>query len=157
MAADKTQAIRNLYEQLWNRGDMSAADQLCGPSYLAHISLMGDLDTDGLKQMVRSFRSAFPDVRFRIDDILTSGNTFVVRWTSSGTQRGELMGIPPTNRSGETTGIDIFRFEDDKVSEQWSVWDAWKMMQNLGVAPKMGAPLAAQPLQQPSPTPEARH
>ena len=155
MATDITQDIRNIYEQFWNRGDLSAVDPLFGPDYLAHMSLMGDLDQEGLKQMVRTFRSAFPDIRFHIDDLLTSGDTVIARWTSSGTHKGEFMGIPATQRSGTTTGIDVFRIEGGKVREQWSVWDALRLLQNMGVVPTMG--VAAQPLEQQPPAPDARH
>ncbi len=159
MATDITQGIRSMFEQLWNRGELATVDQQCAPGYQAHLSLVGDLDREGLKQMVRTFRSAFPDLKLRIEDLTTSGNSATVRWIATGTHRGDLMGIPATHRSGDTTGIDVFRFEGDQIREHWGVWDVYQMLQNLGVAPALGgATTGAQSgVQTPSPAPEARH
>jgi predicted ester cyclase len=62
----------------------------------------------------------------------------VVRWTTRGTHKGELMGIPATGKPVVVTGIDIFQISSGKVVESWINWDALGMMQQLGVIPPMG-------------------
>ena len=44
-------------------------------------------------------RTAFPDLRFTIEKLVTEGDTVAGRLTTSGTHQGPLMGIPPTGRS----------------------------------------------------------
>jgi predicted ester cyclase len=47
------------------------------------------------------------------------------------------MGIPATGKSVDVNGVDIVRFGDDGVArEHWGVFDALKMMQQLGVVPE---------------------
>ncbi len=38
---------------------------------------------------------AFPDVRFRLDDVVVSNDVAMVRWTATGTHRGDFMGGRP--------------------------------------------------------------
>jgi predicted ester cyclase len=49
----------------------------------------------GAKEFMKTYISAFPDLRFDIDQMLASGEFVVTRWTATGTHRGALMGIPP--------------------------------------------------------------
>jgi predicted ester cyclase len=51
------------------------------------------------------FLSAFPDLHVTVEDVLEDGDKAVTRWTACGTQRGELMGIAPTERQIEHKGI----------------------------------------------------
>jgi predicted ester cyclase len=53
----------------------------------------------------------------------------------SGTQEGELEGIPPTGNRVEFSGIMIDRFSGGKLAETWDNYDALGMMQQLGVIP----------------------
>ena len=59
----------------------------------------------------------------------------VTRWRGSGTHQGDLMGIAPTGNRVSFVGITINRFEGGKVTEEWQVFDALGMMQQLGAIP----------------------
>ena len=45
------------------------------------------------------------------------------------------MGIAPTGRRIEISGITINRFSGGKIAEDWYQSDALRMMQQLGVIP----------------------
>jgi predicted ester cyclase len=93
----------------------------------------------GLEQAVGIYRGAFSDLRLRIDDIVSDGDLVCIRWTSSGTNDGELMGMPATGKHATSTGISIDKIEDGKIVESWLEWDNAGLMQQLGV----GAPAEA--------------
>ena len=90
-------------------------------------------DRDGVKQIVASIRSAFPDVYFTADDVLADGDKVAARFTMRGTHRGEFMGIPATNKKIVVTGTDIVRFSDNKAVEHWHEWSGMELLQQLGV------------------------
>ena len=89
---------------------------------------------EGMKDSVRMFRAAFPDIRVTIHDTLAEGDKVVIRATASGTHMGELMGIPATGRRIAVDEIHIVRCVDGKVVEHWGVEDSLGMMRQLGLA-----------------------
>ena len=41
----------------------------------------------------------------------------------SGTQKGEFLGIPPSDKQVRIEGMIFFRFKDSKITERWEVID----------------------------------
>jgi predicted ester cyclase len=64
-----------------------------------------------------------------------AGDRVIARWTGSGTHVGELMGITPTERPIEVDAISVFRIADGKIAEEWTVWDALGLLQQVGAVP----------------------
>ena len=81
------------------------------------------------------YLAAFPDLRFSIDQLLSSGDYAVTRYTAAGTHRGDLMGIAPTNRRAETHGCTIAEIRNGKVARSWVYWDTGHLLRQLGVLP----------------------
>jgi predicted ester cyclase len=85
--------------------------------------------------MVMEFRNAFPNLRVQNEDVIVEGNKVVVRWTAHGTQNGQLMNIPPTNKQVILKGIDILLVVNNQITERWGEFDALGMLTQLGVLP----------------------
>ena len=79
------------------------------------------------------YLTAFPDLRFSIDQLLPSGDYAVTRYTATGTHRGDLMGIAPTNRRAETHGCTIAEIRNGKIVRSWAYWDTGHLLRQLGV------------------------
>ena len=140
MAAQNAELSRRIFEDVWNRKNFSAIDELMSADYVHHdpSSPAVPSGVDGYKQFVNSYMSAFPDAHFTIDDAFTDGQNTevhneVTRWTVVGTHEGELAGIPRTGRHFSVTGISIARIANGKITESWNIWDALGLMQQLGV------------------------
>ena len=86
------------------------------------------------------FRVAFPDLTVTVEDLVAEGNKVAARWIWGGTHRGDMMGIPPTNKQVAATGTSIHRVAEGKIVESWFNFDALGMMQQLGVVPTPGQP-----------------
>ncbi len=126
-------------EEIWNQGKLDVIDEIYAADFVYHMP--GSLDiqgTEGYKQFVTMYRIAFPDIQFTIEDQFSEGDKGVMRWSTTGTHKGELMGIPPTGLSAPSTGISIGRYADGKCVEAWNSWDALGMWQQLGVIPPIG-------------------
>jgi len=144
MAAPTAELSRRIFEDVWNRKNFNAIDDLMSAGYVHHdAGAIAANGPEGYKQFVKSYMNAFPDAHFTINDEFTIGQnndgqnadvqTEVTRWTISGTHEGELAGTPPTGRSISITGISIARIVDGKITESWNNWDALGLMQQLGV------------------------
>ena len=133
---------RRAIDEVWNQGSLAVIDELTAPNATFHDpSVPGGKFTgpEGMRQFVQIYRGAFPDVRITIDDQVVEGDKVVSRWTATGTHKGDLMGLAPTQKRATVTGIDIDRYQDGKVVEAWTSYDMYGMLQQLGVAPSLTA------------------
>jgi steroid delta-isomerase-like uncharacterized protein len=90
---------------------------------------------DSYRQAMRMYIAAFPDLHFTVDQLLPSGDYVVSRYTATGTHRGELSGIPATNRRAETHGCTIAEIRNGKAIRTWGYWDTGHLLRQLGVMP----------------------
>jgi steroid delta-isomerase-like uncharacterized protein len=129
--------LRRLYD-LINAGDVDGFDDVMADDFVEHEETPGLAPTKaGVKDFFRMYIAAFPDLRFDAEDVLASGDKVVARVRVTGTHEGAFMDMPPTGKRIDTQAIDIVRFGDDGLaSEHWGVFDAMKMMQQLGVVPE---------------------
>jgi predicted ester cyclase len=134
MAVDMKQSHRRLFEEVWGNGNLGVLDELCDRGYRGHDPLTGDLDLEGLREMCRTYRTAFPDLKCTPLAIYADGDTVVTQWRMTGTHKKALMGIEPTGTRCTVEGITIGRFKGGKVTEEWTHWDALGLLRQLGVA-----------------------
>ena len=124
-----------------NAGDIDGFGDLLADDFVEHEETPGLEPTKaGVKAFFRMYVAAFPDLRYRPEDMIASGDKVVTRARVTGTHQGEFLGIPATGKSVDVQIIDIVRFGDDGLGhEHWGVFDAMALMQQLGVIPE-GAP-----------------
>ncbi len=140
MSVEENKTIERHYmEEVWTKGNLAAVDELVATNYVDHTP-MPDVSPDlqGLKQFVTVITTAFPDWHPTIEDMIAEGDKVVVRFTGSGTHKGEFMGIPPTGKQLTMKAIAIHRIAGGKIVENWLQADMLGMMQQLGVVPPPG-------------------
>jgi predicted ester cyclase len=131
VSAEENKAmLRRLLEAL-NTGNMDVVDELFAPEL-----------AEQAKQGFTAFRSAFPDWREEIVDVVAEEDKVVGRFKCSGTHRGEMMGIPPTGRHMEVDEVYFLRVEDGKFVEFWGLEDNLTRMRQLGLIPPRPGVLA---------------
>jgi steroid delta-isomerase-like uncharacterized protein len=133
---DQGSTMRRLYE-LISAGDIDGFGEHVAEDFVEHEEMPGlEPSKEGVKQMFRMYRAAFPDLRMEAEDVLVSGDKVVARVRATGTHQGEFMGLAATGNSVDVQLIDIIRFGDDGLArEHWGVFDALTMMQQLGAIP----------------------
>lgn len=134
---DHSATMRRTYD-LINAGDIDAFGELLAEGFIEHEELPGLAPTkEGVLELFRGYKAAFPDLRMDAEDILASGDKAVARVQATGTQTGEFMGMPASGKSVDIQLIDIMRFDDaGLVCEHWGVMDMLSMLQQLGAAPE---------------------
>ena len=143
MADDENkQVVRRFYEELWNRGNLDAADELVAPDYVRHDLRPGDAPPGpaGQKAVAEKFRAAFPDVSLEVEALVAEGDLVVARWTMFGTHIGAWGDSAPTGRSVRFSGVNFFRIADHKIAEIWNVRDDLGLREQLGAAVYAGFP-----------------
>jgi steroid delta-isomerase-like uncharacterized protein len=128
--------MRRLYE-LISAGDIDGFGEHLAEGFVDHDKTPGfEPDKEGVKQALRMYRTAFPDLRMEAEDVLVSGDKVVARVRVTGAHQGEFAGMPATGRSADVRLIDVIRFgEDGLARERWGLFDALGLMQQLGAIP----------------------
>lgn len=135
MSEQNKAIVRRSLEEVYNRGNLDAVDELVSEDFLAHTTSQDIRGAMQMKQYVRELRRAFPDLHMVIDDQIAEGDKVVTRWTASGTHTGPFQGIPPTGKHGSMSGIDIDYVVGGKAVECWTISDDLSLLQQLGVVP----------------------
>ena len=137
--ADRNSIMRNVIEEGLNKGNLSVFDEIQAPNFVFHSAGSGDLDRAGFKQFITAVRTAFPDFHAEMaGNVIGEGDTAAIRLHVTGTQQNEFQGIPPTNKFIDMTEGLFFRYEGDKVVEEWQHINQLEMLQQLGVYPPSG-------------------
>ena len=98
-------------------------------------------DLAAFRDFTEHVLKAFPDMKVKIESVIAEGDQVVVRWTSTGTHKGEFLGTPPTGRAVPMTNVDIFTIENGKIAGVQSHPDGAAVLQAMGHLPE--TPLAA--------------
>jgi len=141
MSAEENKALfRRYVEEGWAKGNVEVADEVFADRYVAHQpdGFAQERGPEDVKQFLRQYREAFPDLQITIEDQIAEGEKVVTRWSSRGTHQGEFRGIGPTGNEVRLTGIGIFRFSDGKVVESWDNFDQLGMLRQLEAIPEPG-------------------
>jgi steroid delta-isomerase-like uncharacterized protein len=137
--------VRRLIEELWNKGNLSLADELFAPNYEHHDASTLDFGRgpESEKKRATLYRTAFPDIQLTIEEVIAEGEIVMTRWSCRGTHNGDLSGIAPTGKQINISGVTIARLANGKMAESWVNWDALGLMQQLGVVSELSKTKAA--------------
>jgi len=130
------QVFRRLIEEGFSLGNLEVLNDVFASNFVEHQDGFVPPNVEGVKGAIVSLRTAAPDLKLTIEEIIASGEKTWARITARGTHRGPFMGRPATGRSFAITVIDICRFENGQVVEHWGVADRLSMMAQLGLLPR---------------------
>ena len=131
--------IGRFIKEVINQGRLEVADEIVEENFVELDPLPGQRKgREGLKEVIAMLRSAFPDIHWVIDETIAAGDKVVTRFTWTGTQCGNFMGIPATDRAVKVKGVVIDRLSAGKMSDSRILMDNVAMLQQLGVIPAPG-------------------
>lgn len=131
---DLKELSRNLIEDAAGGEDVDVLiDKDFAEDFVEHEPVPGmDNTRETPRQMFTMLRSAFPDLRFRVQDVLQDGDKVVVRYAMAGTHKADFLGVPASGGEIDVNVIDILQFRDDKCIAHWGVTDTFAMMMQMG-------------------------
>jgi steroid delta-isomerase-like uncharacterized protein len=146
VSTDENKAVvQRWFSDVVSRGDMKSLDAICAVCHPQFEMVRGVTEPapqgiDGLKGLINTLRTAFPDLNAMVDEQIAEGDKVVSRVTMSGTHQGEFMGMPATGKSFTIPGVSIWEVRAGQLISEWVNWDSMSMMQQLGLAPAPGPP-----------------
>ncbi len=120
MSVESNKAIARRFVQVWGDANPDVIDELAAPSLVVRYPTIPQViqGSRAFRHVLAGFRSAFPDSALRVEDEVAEGDKVVIRWSFSGTHKGNLLGVPATGKKVAWTGITIYRVVDGKVVEE---------------------------------------
>jgi steroid delta-isomerase-like uncharacterized protein len=142
--------VRRLLDEVFNQGDLAIVDELFAEAVVFHRSGDGRPVSDARRRIrlfVAAYRTAFPDLRMRIDDLVVTEDAVTVCWTATGTHTGVLtqpevnaFGVPPTGRAATWSGITLYRLRDGRITESRSYLNGYALLRQLGLVTGLHPP-----------------
>ena len=131
-AANK-ELVRRFYKDVYVDWNLAVADEVVSPHFTSHDwPAGGPTGPRAFRDYYAAIRSALPDARYEVDDLIAEGDRVVVRWRLLGTQTGAFRGIAPTGRPITLKGIAVYRLEGGKLAERWVVSDLYGALEEAG-------------------------
>src|SRR5215213_11008 len=119
-------------EDVYTGKDLAVLDEILDPSAIHHGAAFPDAaGVEAIKEALASTFASFPDITLAVDDTIANGDLVVVRWSGTGTNDGPWLGMEPTGKTANFTGINIYRFSCGKIVESWSEMDALSVLREL--------------------------
>ena len=145
---DNGAVVRSFWERVWNGGDLSAIEDLVDDQF-TNFGVRQPGGQAAMRHIVTAWRTAFPDLRFEIQEEIVHDDKVVHRVLLRGTHLGEftpgvgparIMGaIAPTGRSVEADQIHIHRVAGGKLVEHAASRNDLLMLAQLGLLPGIKA------------------
>ena len=131
MVSENEGLARRFFEELWNGGELTVADELIAAEHVHHVGGQELSGPEAVRGAVTWLRTAFPDLRFEIDDLMSDEDRVALRWTASGTHLGPLEDLQPTGRYVEWKGTDWLRLRGGRIIEVWAFADGGVLLDQL--------------------------
>ncbi len=91
------------------------------------------------KTELRSFYQfifgAFPDFKVELRSYFVAGNWAGAEWLMSGTHKGDLPGLPATNKPCAIRGSTVCELQGGKIKRNSDYWDMVTFLKQVGVMP----------------------
>jgi steroid delta-isomerase-like uncharacterized protein len=131
--------VRGFIEEVLNQGHIDAADKFFWEDMVEQAPFPGQgPGIEGLKDVLRGMRAAFPDMHWRVEEQLSDADRVLTRFEWTGTHRGAFLGVPATGRPVRVWGMVIDHFQEGRIKESRLIMDALGLMMQLGAAPPPG-------------------
>ncbi|MFJ5264763.1 ester cyclase [Streptomyces sp. NPDC088387] len=133
----KNLKLMNTAYDLLMRAELDACVGLLTDNFIANVPGAPDPlhGTEIWRAGAQAMWEGFPDLEINVEDMFAADDKVAVRVRFRGTHRGDFQGIPATNRQVDFRSIELYRFEGDRIAEEWVAPDIMSLMQQITAEP----------------------
>lgn len=126
------QLIERIFDEVVNRGNLDAADELIDPDFVDHGPMGESRGVEAFKEMIAMWRSAVPDVHCAVEMVFGEGDMVAWLVRTTGTHTGEMMGMPPSGNRIDLVSPNIGRVRDGRAVEHWADQSMFQFLLQIG-------------------------
>jgi predicted ester cyclase len=135
---EKYKEIATRYIEAFNNDDWDTVRDVVSPEFTFHHPIGGTVKAgpEGMVGVWSDFKSSLPDSWHPIPVMIAEDDYLAVLLPTYGNFTGKpYHGISPTGKWVEYGMVNIVRFENDKIAENWFGMDPLSEQQQMGSAP----------------------
>ena len=130
---DNKLLIREYIEKVVNTGNVNDIEKYISPDYYEGNKPEGQIvGIEGAKQHILGVRQTYPDLHLTIEQQIAEGDWVVTRITARGTHQGNWMGIKPTGKKVEITGVNIEKVINGRIVEHGGAANTLEPLLKIG-------------------------
>lgn len=132
---DNKEYAHRFNEEVWGQYNFDAIDRLVADDFVGHNPARPEpvRGVDGVREVAETLHTAFPDCEVELEQVIADGDWIAQRITATGTHEGGFVGVEPTGKQVELTGMSVTRLQDGRWVEGYELWDVFGLFQQLGV------------------------
>jgi predicted ester cyclase len=132
--------IRRYIEEVVNTGNVENLGQYIAPDYREEGDTTGESGgIEGARRHILGVRTTYPDLHLTVEQQIGEGEWVVTRITARGTHQGEWMGIKPTGKPVEITGVNVDRVVKDRIVEHGGAANMLAPLLEIGAVQVVGS------------------
>src|SRR5579862_448503 len=121
---DNATIVRRFVDEVITQGHIDRTAEFAWEDVVEQVPFPGQgPGIEGLKDVVRGMRSAFPDLHFSVEEQIAEGDKVSTRFEWTGTHRGDFLGVPATGRSVKVWGMVIDKLQNGRIKETRIIMD----------------------------------
>ena len=110
--------VKEYIEKVINTGNVELIPQFVSSDYVEiYNNKKYPIGIEGAKEHITGVRNTYPDLKLSIDLQIEEGELVATCYTMRGTHTGLWMGIKPTGKRIEVTGVNIDKIIANKIVE----------------------------------------
>jgi serine phosphatase RsbU (regulator of sigma subunit)/predicted ester cyclase len=121
VSVDENKALVRRFLEAMGEEDLGAMRKMMTPDFVDRSVLPGqESDREGYLRGIAEEDATFSIISFNIEDQIAEGDKVVTRYRSRAIHdRDEFMGVAPTGKEAEVTGLIVHRIVGGKIAEEW--------------------------------------
>ena len=126
------QAFEDFFERAVSHKDTAALLRAVAPELTLHVGARSfTTPREKLWELMQPITTAFPDIQFRVEEVVADGERAAARLRFTGTSRAAWHGLGPTGRRVSVTEMFICHMEGTQLRECWQEWDEANLQEQL--------------------------
>ncbi|HEX4438957.1 MAG TPA: ester cyclase [Thermoanaerobaculia bacterium] len=134
-ASDNAVLAHRWFDEVWTqRRDATVVELLADPceGHMEGGDVRGPRDFLAARA---ALLGAIPDLKVVVEGVIAQGDEVAIRWSASGTHRGDALGPKASGRETLFRGISWMRFQNGRIVEGWDSWNLGRLLDELSRPP----------------------
>lgn len=140
MSEAKLRSVERYFKEVFAGLDLDVVEELLTPDIVARAPGVPPLTgIESFKTFLRAIGTSFPERRVEVGPSAVKGDHAFGVFTIYQRHLGEFRGIAPTGNEVQVTGVNLFRFTGERISEVTVWYNPLDLLEQIGAGPEATA------------------